>query len=159
MKRSIPVMLFLLAMVACGSKYLVNSRKVEDTPKNRVIADLVERYRVAIAQRDMPALKEMISRNYFSNAGTTAVASDDYGYEQLERDVLPMLQENVKKVEYNLVLTKITFTGETRATADFEFFYKYHYPEAGKDRWEAKNDLVRLEFAMEDGVWRIVGGL
>jgi hypothetical protein len=158
MNRTVPMVLVLLATVACGPKYLVNT-EVEDTPQNHVIADLIERYRVAIEQRDIGALKELVSRRYFSNAGTTAESSDDYGYEQLEKKVLPLLQENVKSVQYVVNLKKVTFKGETRAFAAFEYYYKFFYVEGGKDRWAAKNDFAELEFALEDGVWRIVGGL
>jgi hypothetical protein len=158
MKRSILMGFGLVLMVACGPKYLANTQ-VEDTPKNRMIADLVERYRVAIEQRDVGALRELVSRRYFSNAGTTSESGDDYGYEQLEQKVLPMLQENVKSVQYTLVLRKVTFQSEMQASAEFEYYYKFFYVEAGKDRWSARNDFARLEFAMEDGVWRIVGGL
>ena len=158
MNRTVPLVLALLATVACGPKYLANTQ-VEDTPKNRIIADLVERYRLAVEQRDVNALKELVSRRYFSNAGTTSEANDDYGYEQLEKKVLPLLQENVKSVQYIVNLRKITFKGEDRALADFEFYYKFFYVEGGKDRWAAKNDLAELEFGLEDGVWRIIGGL
>ena len=158
MNRSTLALLPLLAVAACGPRYITNT-EVEDTARNRVIADLVERYRVAVEQRDSGALKEMVSRRYFSNAGTTAESGDDYGYEQLEKRVLPMLQENVKSVQYHVYLRKVEFLDENRATADFEFYYKFFYVEGGKDRWSAKNDFARLEFAREDGAWRIVGGL
>jgi hypothetical protein len=49
--------------------------------------------------------------------------------------------------------------GETRAAAEFEYQYKYFYVEAGKERWSARNDYNKLEFALEDGVWRITSGL
>jgi len=158
MNRTIPLVLVLLATVACGPKYIANTQ-VEDTPKNRIISDLVERYRVAFEARDLNGIKELVSRRYFSNAGTTADSSDDYGYDQLDQKILPMLLENVKSVQYAVNVRKITFKGETRAFADFEFYYKFAYVEGGKDRWLAKNDLDQLEFALEDGVWRIVGGL
>lgn len=158
MKRTIPLVLGLLAAAACGPKYIADS-EVEDTPKNRVIVDLVEKYRVAIEHRDVPALRELVSRRYFSNAGTTAEAGDDYGYEQLEKKVLPMLQENIKSVQYIVNLRKITFPDDTHASAEFEYYYKFFYVEGGKDRWSARNDFARLDFALEDGTWRIVGGL
>lgn len=158
MKRIVMLFPFLLLAASCGPKYLPNT-EVEDNAKNRTIADLVERYRVAVEQRDVAALKEMVSRRYFSGAGTTADASDDYGYEQLEQKVMPLLTENVKSVQYVVYLRKIKFDGETKASAEFEYYYKFFFVDAGKDRWQAKNDFARLDFAMEDGVWRIVGGL
>ncbi|HOU52467.1 MAG TPA: nuclear transport factor 2 family protein [Myxococcota bacterium] len=148
----------LLAVTACSPKYLPNT-EVEDTPANRAIADVVERYRVAVEQRDVDALRGLVSRRYFSNAGTTAEPSDDYGYAQLEERVLPLLRENVKSVQFVIYLRRISFPSETTAQADFEYYYKFFYVEGGKDRWQARNDFARLEFVKEDGVWRIVAGL
>ena len=37
MNRTVPLVLALLATVACGPKYLANTQ-VEDTPKNRIIS-------------------------------------------------------------------------------------------------------------------------
>ncbi|MBM4396736.1 MAG: hypothetical protein FJ087_13730 [Deltaproteobacteria bacterium] len=149
----------LLALAACGPKFIKDT-KVEDTPQNREIAALVERYRVALEQRDVASLKELVSRTYFSNAGTTADPSDDYGYEQLEQKVLPELRESVKQVQYSISLRKIEVNKEKdHATAEFEYYYKVSYVDGGKDRWIAKSDFDRLDFAKEDGVWRIVAGL
>jgi len=58
-----------------------------------------------------------------------------------------------------IYLRRISFPSETTAQADFEYYYKFFYVEGGKDRWQARNDFARLEFAKEDGVWRIVAGL
>ncbi len=147
----------LLVLAACGSK-MIPDTQIEDTPANRSIADLVEKYRVAVEQRDVGALKELISRRYFTNAGTTATGDDDYGFEQVEAKVLPMLHENVKSVQLTIYLRKIE-VGDQRASAEYEFYYKFFYVDGGKDRWMAKNDFARLEFAKEDGTWRIVNGL
>jgi len=89
----------VLAFAACGPKYIENT-KVIDTPENRQIADVIEKYRQAVERRDVDALKELISRRYFTGAGTTANSEDDYGYEQLEQKVLPMLRDDVKSVQY-----------------------------------------------------------
>jgi len=147
----------ILSLVACGSKYLTGTQ-VEDTPENRVIAELVERYRQAVERRDVPALKEMISRRYFSNAGTTADNSDDYGYEMVEQKLLPLLQSDVKSVQFSIYLRKIEFAGD-HAMANFEYSRKFYYVDAGKDRWLNKTDFGRLTFAREEGTWRIIDGL
>ena len=148
---------FLVVLAACSGK-MIPDTQIEDTPDNRSIADLVERYRIAVEQRDIPTLRELISRRYFTNAGTTATGEDDYGFEQVEIKLLPMLHENVKSVQLTIYLRKIEVT-EVRATAEYEFYYKFFYVDGGKDRWMAKNDFARLDFSKEDGNWRIVNGL
>lgn len=149
----IPVVL----LAACGPKY-IEGTKVEDSDENRMIADLVERYRVAVEKRDFDGLKEMLSRSYFANAGTTADSDDDYGYDYVESRVIPNLRDDVKSVQYRIMLKSIGFQGE-RAFAEYEFWYKFFYVDGGKDRWVSKNNFNRLEFIQEDGVWRIIGGL
>jgi hypothetical protein len=124
-----------------------------------VIVDLVERYRQAIEERDVRALREMVSRNYFSNAGTTADPEDDYGYDQIEQLILPMLKQNIKKVQYGIFVKRVRFESPTRAVAEFEHSFRYLYVVDGRDTWQAKVDFARLQFGLEDGVWRIVGGL
>ncbi|NOZ02079.1 MAG: nuclear transport factor 2 family protein [Deltaproteobacteria bacterium] len=151
------LMLPILLVAACGPKY-IEGTKIEDTERNREIAELVERYRLAVEHRDLDTLRSMISRDYFANAGTTAESDDDYGYDYLEKKVIPTLRDDVKSVQYRIVLRNITFQGN-RAFADYEFWYKFYYVDGGKDRWVSKNNFNRLEFAKEDGVWRIVGGL
>ena len=155
--RTLAPLILVCLLGACGPKY-IKGTQVPDTPENRVIAELVERYRLAVEQRDINAIKEMVSRRYFSNAGTTADPNDDYGYEQLEQKVLPQLQESAKQVQYVINLRRIEVTGD-KAVAEFEYYYKVFYVDGGKDRWIAKSDFNRLEFAREDGVWRIVSGL
>lgn len=142
---------------ACAPRN-IEGTGVPDTGENRVIVDLVERYRLAVERRDTEGLREMMSRRYFENAGTTANPDDDYGYDQFESGVLPLLTQDVKSVQFNIYLRRIEFQGD-RAFAEYEYYYKFYYVDGGKDRWAAKNDFARLEFVREDGVWRIAGGM
>ncbi len=147
----------LLGVLGCGPQQIAGTM-VADTPENRVIAELVERYRQAVERRDVPGIKEMVSRRYFSNAGTTADTSDDYGYEMVEQKLLPLLASDVKSVQFAIILRKVTISGET-AMADFEYSRKFYYVDAGKDRWHSKADFGRLTFVREGDVWRIIDGL
>ena len=158
MLRNVFLSGLLASLAACGPSYIAGS-EVEDSAENRAIAVLVEKYRVAVEQRDVASLKEMVSRRYFCNAGTTAEPNDDYGFEQLEQKVLPLLRDNVKSVQYTIDLRHVDFPTPNRAVAEFEYYYKFFYVDEGKDRWAAKNDFDRLEFSLEDGVWRIASGL
>jgi len=150
-------LLSLVVLASCGQK-LIPGTRVPDTKENRVIADLVQKYRLAVERKDIDALKEMVSRRYYSNAGTTGDNQDDYGYDFLEGTILPMLRDDIKQVQFRIYLKRIYFQGD-RAFAEFEYYYKFFYLDGGKERWFAKNDHGRLEFAKEDNVWRIVGGL
>jgi len=147
----------LLVLAGCGPKYIANT-KIEETPENRAIYELVERYRVAVEKRDVQALKEMVSMKYYEQAGTTSDDSDDYGYQQLIEKVFPILDENIKNVQYQIIMKDINIMPD-RAYADYEYYWKFFFVEGGKEQWVEKNDFNRLEFVKEDGVWRIVKGL
>jgi len=156
-KTAMAVAALLVLATGCGTTYLEGT-EIEDTPDSRAIYDVVEAYRLAVEQRDVTTLMQLISPRYFENASTTAVDSDDYGYEALRERVLPLLQDNIKAVQLRLRLTRIEIRGE-RAHADYEFWMKFLYAEGGREGWRAKNDFNRLEFVREDDRWKISGGL
>lgn len=157
LKRSLLILAFL-PLVACSAKQIPGT-SVDDTPENRTMVDLINRYRVAVEQKDINSLLELVSRDYFSNFGTTADPEDDYGYEQLVKDFIPVLRDEVKSVRYTIYIRKIVFPREGICYADIEFSYKFFYVDQGRDRWQVGTNLDRIEFTKEDGVWRITGGL
>jgi phage gp29-like protein len=137
---------------------MIPETQIPNTSENREIVQVVEKYRQAIENRDIKALKSLVSRKYYENASTTSDDSDDYGYAQLEEKILPLLKDNIKNVQYVITLKKIEVKDE-KAFADYEYNSKFFYVEGGKEQWSAKNDFNRLEFIKEDGVWRILRGL
>ncbi|MBM4352524.1 MAG: nuclear transport factor 2 family protein [Deltaproteobacteria bacterium] len=144
-------------MLSCGPAY-IQGTTVPDTAENRDLLDAVEQYRLAVEQRDAGALVELIARGYFENASTTADAKDDYGFEQLIRKVMPVLQDNVKKVLYKISVEKVSIKGG-QASAFFEYELTFQYVEGGLEGWATGKDKNRLDFVLEDGRWKIIAGL
>ena len=155
------LMIFLFAcsgtLIGCQASYIPTTR-VADNPENRAVYNVVMAYRRAMEQRDARVLKALISRKYFENSGTTERGDDDYGYAQLLEKVLPKLKENIKAVHLRIMVTNIQIDG-SRASANYEYFYKFKYVEGGKEGWKQKNDFNRLELAKENGSWKIISGL
>ena len=147
-----------LPMVACSARQIPNT-SVDDTPENRAIVDIINKYRVAVEEKDVNGILELVSRDYFSNYGTTSDSDDDYGYEQFVRNVIPALRDDVKSLTYTIYVRKISYPRDNVAYADIEFTYKFFYVDQGKDRWKVGTNLDRIEFMKEDDVWRITGGL
>ncbi|HOA12682.1 MAG TPA: nuclear transport factor 2 family protein [Myxococcota bacterium] len=147
-----------LPLVACAARQIPGTA-VDDTPANRDIVEVIEKYRKACEKKDIDGILEVVSRNYFSNFGTTSNTDDDYGYEQLVKNMLPILRDEIKAVSYMVYVKKISFPRENVAWADVEHSYKFYYVEQGKDRWKPGTNFKRFEFAKEDGVWRITSGL
>lgn len=147
----------LLAGTGCGPATLPGT-DIPATKEAKAIRDRVSAYQSAMQERDVETLREMISRDYYENAGTTGTESDDYGYETLQKQVLPKLAENVQEVHYRVLLRDIDVEGE-RAWAEFEYFYRFKFVEGGQDGWSQQNGFNRLEFVCQGGEWKIVSGL
>ncbi len=141
----------------CGGS-MISGTEVEDTAENREIYDRVMAYRDAMEERDIDKILSMTSTRYYENGGTTDTEVDDYGYETLRDAVLPKLKENIKAVQYRLLLRRVNIDGE-RAWADYEYYYRFKYVEGGREGWSQKNDFNRLEFTREETNWKIVSGL
>ncbi len=157
MRPILSIMAVLLLLTACGPSNIPGT-KVPDTQANREIVDLVETYRVAVEDRDMDTLGQIVSRRYFENASTTAKTTDDYGYEQLLKEVFPVLRDNVKKVVYKIDIERITVTGR-EASVYIEWDLKFQYVEGGLEGWATAKDKNRVDLVMEDGRWKILSGL
>jgi len=141
----------------CGAT-LIPGTEVEDTPSNREVHALVEEYRAALEARDGKRVLNLVSTRYYENASSTDTAKDDYGYERLERQVVAKLRDNVKKVQYRVLLKRVTITGD-RAYAEYEYVARYLFSEGGREQWKMLNDFNRLDLAREGGTWKIVAGL
>ena len=141
----------------CRTSYIYGT-EIPDTEEHRAVYDKVMTYRTAMEERNVEAIVDLLSRRYYENSATTDRDTDDYGYEYLVRDVLPSLRENIKAVQYRVLMKKITVDGD-RAWANFEYFCNYKFIEGGKEGWRQSNDFNRLEFVFEDGTWKIISGL
>ncbi len=146
----------LVATTGCGPKY-VKGTKIEYSDDKQALADIVERYRLAMEQRDVEALRALASRDYYENGSTTTDPTDDYGYAGLEQ-VFSDLKNNVKEIRYEIDITSIAILGEA-ATVDFEYTGQYLFTVGERDRWETVTDKNRLTLRQEEGAWRIVNGM
>lgn len=146
----------LVATTGCGPKY-VKGTKIEYSADKQALADIVERYRMAMEQRDVEALRALASRDYYENGSTTTDPGDDYGYEGLER-VFSDIKNNVKEIRYAIDIKSIAILGEA-ATVDYEYTGQYLFTVGERDRWETVSDKNRLTLRQEDGNWRIVNGM
>ena len=147
----------LLLATGCQRGVIANT-DIPDTEENREVYGVVMAYKRALEARDVDALLPLISRKYLENNGTTNISRDDYGYPRLREAVLPTLSENVKAIQYQVIMNRIEVDGDS-AWASYEYFYHFKFVEGGKEGWETKNDFNRLELTREEGSWRIVGGL
>ena len=152
-----------VSVSGCAPANIANT-EIPDTDENREIYERVMTYKSAMEARDMDAITTMVSTRYYSNSGTTETDEDDYGYTRLVEEYLPLLVQNVKAVQYQIIMRRVEISEYTdgkpsKAFADFEFFGRFLYVEGGREGWRQQNDFNRISFAREEGQWMIVDGL
>lgn len=154
--QSLFAVTLLFSAAACGPRY-VTGTKVEYSDEREAVAAVVERYRVALEQRDTNALRALVSKSYYENGSTTDDPNDDYDAAGLEK-VLGELKGNVKTVRYSVEISDIQ-VNEEFASVDFDYKAEYLYSLGEQDRWGTTNDKNRMTMRLEDGHWRISSGL
>ena len=157
--RAVPSLIaltLLMSAAACGPRY-VTGTKVEYSDEREAVAAIVERYRVALEQRDTNALRSLVSKSYYENGSRTDDTNDDYDAAGLEK-VFGELKGNVKTVRYSVEITDIQ-VNEEYASVDIDYKAEYLYTLGEQDRWGTTNDKNRMTMRLEDGNWRISGGL
>ena len=155
--RALLLLTLLLGLAACGPGYLDAGQKVPATPQNKEIFVVLKAYHQAIEDRDIDALKALISLQFAENGGTTDDPTDDYGYDKLLLK-MTMLRDNVKKLHLQLQLREIEVKGDD-ATAEVHFVGTAVLTEGGVDNYRTWDDISRVKFKREDGAWHIIGGL
>lgn len=145
-----------LTLSACNPAYVTNT-KIPFSPEKQEIADLIERYRVALEQRDADTLRNMTSDGYYENASTTDDPSDDYDARGLS-EVLTKLKRQVKAVKYSIKISQIEVL-EGTAAVDVEYTGQYSFTYDERDRWATYADKNRITLRREEGAWKIVSGL
>ena len=156
---------FGLVASGCGQQY-VKGTEIEYSKDRQALADTVERYRLAMIQRDSATLRKMTSAKYYENGSTTIDPSDDYGIDGLEK-VFSDLKNNVRAAKYQIDIKEIDVMGDT-ARVDYEYKSQFLLGIGEQDRWSTKSDKNRLTFERvkfkteekgESERWLITGGL
>jgi len=153
--RALPLLTIFL--FACGPS-LIPDTTIEDTPDHRAILDVVEVYRNAVEKRDIRELRRVISTKYYENASTTDVDTDDYGTDEVLKQIFPILSNHVDKVLYTIEITELTMQND-EAFVDYKYELKFHYTDGDKAHWGLKQDINRLSLEREQHGWFIVSGM
>jgi len=162
----------LLALAAgCAHPQLIPGTNVADTPDNRVVVGVVEKYRERLLAKDIDGILALASPHYFEDSGTPR-ADDDYGYEGL-RAVLDKRLSRVKAMRYEIEYRRLNFSGgcasgQQPCTAEVEVFLdgSFELTSESGDRYRRVNDyahfmLERVDDAkMPDGFkWLFTSGM
>lgn len=142
--------------LACNKNANIPGTTVVDTPFNREILDVCEKYRHAMEARDGGALLALAHPNYYEDGGTPK-GEDDYGYEGL-KSVLANRLSAVKTLRYNIEYRKIDTDGQ-RVRIDFRYDESFQLSTAVGDRWERKQNDKRMELEKKGERWLIISGM
>jgi hypothetical protein len=150
------VLLALLPAAGCGTKNIPNTR-VADNSDNREVLDFVEKYRKAVEDRDMGALLQMTSRDYFDDMGTPQ-GDDDVDYDTLAVG-LQRLRQEVLGARYQISYRAVTFTEQQKVLVDLLYtgWFKVATPEG--EQWRRRLEPHRIVLAKEDRGFKIISGM
>ena len=151
------VLLTAVVLPGCGPGYLDAGQHIPATAENKQVFDVVRAYQEAVENRDIEALRKLVSQRYHENGGTTDNVSDDYGYDKLMQR-LEMLTKNVKRVDLKIRLVEMNVT-DLEAVVDCEFRGRTLLSEGSVDAYRSWDNFARMRLAKEGGKWLFVGGL
>lgn len=150
----------LLALVvggACAKQKLIPNTKVQDTPINREILRVVEKYRDAVSNLDAAAILTLVHPTY-EDAGGGASGEDELDFNGLKQ-LLRTRFKQTSKVRMRIEYQSVTVQGR-EATVDtyIDATFVYDLPVANP-RWRRLTDFNRFRLIKEGKRWVFVSGL
>ena len=142
--------------VGCSPTYVKNT-EIDYTPEKQEVADVIERYRIALEKRDVDTLKAIAGDGYYENGSTTNDPSDDYDFQGLKK-IIDAIGRQVKAVKYSIMIKEINVI-QNEASVDVELQGQYLFTHKERDRWATYADKNRLTLRKLKGNWKIVSGL
>jgi hypothetical protein len=155
--------LMLTAMsvtTGCNTKTIPGT-SIEDNDTNRAILAVVEKYRLAMENRDIDTLVALASPEYYDTRGTASDPSDDYNYDGLRK----FLEDRFKKLEtlrvdISLIAIKVDDSDKTeKALVDYRFQSRYQMDLPAGQKWASNDERARLTLARGPDGWKILKGM
>lgn len=126
---------------------------IPDTPENREVLDVCERYRTAMQSQDANALLALASPQYLDDGGTPQQTDDDVDHTALT-SMLDRTLGQITDVTYTFEYDRIDVQGD-HAEVDYRYLGSYRH--GGIERRVV--DANRLTLRREAGAWKIVSGM
>ena len=143
-------------MGGCSHAHLPGTT-IRQTSDNRPIYDVLEEIRTALEERDSKRLMAVVSRRYFEDNGT-ATNRDDFGFLELDGHLMRETLAVAKELELQVQLYDIVVRGD-HAHADLRYAMRTRMELPGGRFWDTHRDFNRIEFAREQGAWKVISGL
>ena len=146
----------LLAAGGCPAHRFPGT-EIEDNPDTRAILNLLEKYRVAVEQRDSDTVIALVSTSFKDNAGT-ATPDDDLDYQGLQKK-LPQRFAKVDEVHLDVNVRKIEFN-KANGTATVTYYYNlsFRMPTLSS-KLLSESEIKQMLLRREQGQWKIMSGV
>jgi len=139
----------------CAGAQIPNT-DVDDTDENREVVEFLEEYRRAVESRDVGALLQMASREYYDDNGTP-IGGDDVDYDGL-REKLQLWRERVLDVRYEIRYRRVLFR-QNRVYVDVRYSGSFQVASEGEEQWSRRLSDNRMVLRREEGGFRILSGM
>lgn len=156
LRITLPVLIASTMIAGCAHT-LIEGTQIQDTDDNRALLTVLNDVRKAMEARDPEAILMVVSKNYFEDSGTPD-AEDDYGYKELSTEILPESLAAAEEMHVTFQIHDIVVSDDL-AHADIRYASRVRINLPSGPLWDSHREFNRVEFAREDGTWRIVSGL
>jgi hypothetical protein len=156
MRKLIPFVLVLLAVLGCSKTYIPNT-DVEDTSDNRKVIKFCEEYRHAVEDKDVARLLKMASPRYYEDGGNTN-PDDDIDYDGL-REYLTGTFVKTQTIRYEIRYRKVVFAENKKVFVEYTYSASYRIPGLKGEEWKHTVSDNRLELAPEGDSYKILAGM
>ncbi|MDD9940898.1 MAG: hypothetical protein OXU20_07680 [Myxococcales bacterium] len=154
--RLVALLGLLLSLLGCTKETIPNTY-VEDTKANREVIEFVEKYRVAVEKRDVGALIDMASHNYFDDMGTPG-GDDDIDYAGLKSG-LAQLRQELLAARYQISYRGLSYAANNRVLVDVLYTGWFRVETADGAQWRRRLEPHRLVLAREGTEFKILSGM
>lgn len=142
----------LVALAACSPRLIPNT-KIQDTPDNRAIIDIVRQYKTAYEMKDATTIASLASPRYLDPRESISHATLAT---ELAKDF-----EKVKQLQLDITLRRIEVqkSDAKGERAEVDYFYSTSFLLASTDSvWKTETDEKRMILERLDGQWRVLSG-
>jgi hypothetical protein len=147
----------LLLGASCNKGQFIPNTKVADSPVNREVLNIVEKYRNAMEHKDIATIVALTHPTYQHDSGTPDPA-DDIDYAGL-RELLSTRFKHTNQVRCRIEYHDLEIRGETALVdAWIDAAFVYENPD-GPPRWQRFTDYNRFQLVRDGNTWRFISGL
>ncbi len=155
-------LLFALALTlatgltACSSPKYITGTQIADTKKNREIVQVIEKYRRAMIQRDVPTLIALAHPDYYQDKNSADFPP--YDYKGLKKRLVEQFKL-IKSVRMDLQYRRITWDSPEKVQVEVYMDASFQIKVGDASEWKKKDDYAKFVLKKEEGRFLFLTGL